>query len=251
MFALSGDAPLADNEPMNRNQFKNSTLMLLLLGVQAGASNVLAAPGPDDMRDRLQACAGCHALADQAQAQGEVYSPSIDGKPVEYLYQQLLNFRDGRRDNPLMTQMLAYLSDDYLHDMAAYYAQKPLAHAADVSISSGNSTTDSERGRNLVEQADGNRPACTACHGEDLNGDGVAIPGLRGLGAVYITAQLGAWQAGTRQARKPDCMSEVANALDGAGIAAIAQWVASAPAVAANTASTQAPELPIPCGAVQ
>ncbi len=236
---------------MNKNPFKNTMLMLLLLGVQAGASGVVAAPGPDDMRDRLQACAGCHALADQVPAQDEVYYPSIDGKPVEYLYQQLLNFRDGRRDNRLMAQMLAYLNADYLHDIAAYYAQKPLAHSADASTSRGNSATDSERGRILVEQADGRRPACTACHGEDLNGDGVAIPGLRGLGAVYITAQLGAWQAGTRQARKPDCMAEVANALDGADIAAIAQWIARAPAVPANPSSTQPSELPIPCGAVQ
>ncbi|ASJ70889.1 c-type cytochrome [Granulosicoccus antarcticus] len=241
---------------MNRIQLKNTVLLLLLLGVQSAVNSVLAAePDVDGMRDRLQACAGCHAqteqTATQAESRAQIYYPPIDGKPVEYLYQQLLNFRDGRRDNPLMQQMLAYLSPEYLHEMAAYYAQRPSTHVPVSAADSVELTTGSERARRLVESSDGDRPACTACHGDDLNGDGVAIPGLRGLGAVYITAQLGAWQAGTRSAREPDCMADVAKALDGADIAAIAQWIANAPPGPDLAGSTAPQELPVPCGAVQ
>ena len=40
-----------------------------------------------------------------------------------------------------------------------------------------------------------------------------AIPGLLGLRAAYISAQLGAWRYGTRTAAAPDCMQIVAGPL--------------------------------------
>ncbi len=46
--------------------------------------------------------------------------PRIAGKPQEYLYRQLRNFRKRRRGYAPMTQLVKLLSDDYLREIAAF-----------------------------------------------------------------------------------------------------------------------------------
>jgi cytochrome c553 len=58
------------------------------------------------------------------------------------------------------------------------------------------------------------------------------IPGLLGLRAPYISAQLGAWRYGTRTAKSPDCMQLVAGHLTEADVTAVAAWLATRPAPA-------------------
>lgn len=100
-----------------------------------------------------------------------------------------------------------------------------------------------------MQESTAERPACVACHGADLRGDAFAIPGLRELSPAYISAQLGAWQSDTRHARQPDCMADVAKALSGADIDAVAHWIAHA--VSLPTPRVAIRKLPAPCGAVQ
>ena len=57
-----------------------------------------------------------------------------------------------------------------------------------------------------------------------------AIPGLLGLRASYISAQLGGWRYGTRTAAMPDCMQIVAGHLTEADVTAVAAWLATRPA---------------------
>jgi cytochrome c553 len=61
------------------------------------------------------------------------------------------------------------------------------------------------RGRSLVSEGDQAHgvPACSGCHGPKLTGTEPAIPGLMGLHASYISAQLGAFRYGTRTAAAP------------------------------------------------
>ena len=49
-----------------------------------------------------------------------------------------------------------------------------------------------------------------------------AIPGLVGLHASYISAQLGALRYGTRTAAAPDCMQVVAASLTESDVTAVA-----------------------------
>ena len=55
------------------------------------------------------------------------------------------------------------------------------------------------------------------------------IPGLVGLHASYISAQLGALRYGTRTAPAPDCMQLVAARLTESDVTAVAAWLASLP----------------------
>ena len=239
-----------DNRRMMPIQCKILPGLLLAVFMVSGTGAVQAAPD-ETMRDRVQACDACHARSPES-AEEEIYYPSINAKPVEYLYQQLLNFKEGRRANPTMKHMLAYLSPEYLHEIAAWYAEQPAPEVNKVSDGSALDPVRAARGALLVQQGNGSQPACAACHGSDLKGDGIAIPGLQGLSATYLTAQLGAWQAGSRHAREPDCMAEVARSLSGEDIEIVAQWIAHAQNadLVANEALEFA-ELPLECGAVQ
>ena len=87
------------------------------------------------------------------------------------------------------------------------------------------------QGRALVRQGDPDRgvPACVGLPRAALTGMEPAIPGLVGLHASYISAQLGAWRYGTRTAAAPDCMQIVAEPSDRGDVTAVAAYLASLP----------------------
>src|SRR5215213_3220510 len=98
---------------------------LLLLGAQAAFA---AAPVFEDtMAQRTLACTACHGKEGKAAPDG--YYPRIAGKPAGYLYNQLLNFRDGRRHYGLMARLLDPLSDAYLLEIAQYFSALDLPYA--------------------------------------------------------------------------------------------------------------------------
>jgi cytochrome c553 len=213
---------------------------------------------PDTLAQRVAACTACHGSAATPQAAppagvkagGErQYFPRIAGKPAGYLYNQLTNFRDGRRQYPLMTWMVQHLSDDYLHEIADYFSTQHVP--APVLDRASLPATELERGRQLVTRGDTalKVPACIACHGERLTGALPAIPGLVGLPRDYINAQFGAWRNGSRHALAPDCMGAIATRLSLADVSAISAWLASEPLPAdASPVAKLARPLPLACG---
>lgn len=202
----------------------------------------------DSIAQRVAPCMTCHGNEGRAASDG--YYPRIAGKPEGYLHNQLMNFRDGRRQQyQLMIYMVQHLSDDYLREMAAFFAAQhppyPPPHA------SGVPKETLERGRVLALQgnASKNVPACIACHGDRLTGVAPSIPGLLGLPRDYINAQFGAWRGGSRRAAAPDCMAEIAKRLTPEEISAASAWLAAQPIHGdALPARTIAGKLPIPCG---
>ena len=186
------------------------------------------ARAPDTIAARVQACAACHGA--QGQGTGDVYFPRLAGKPAGYLYNQLVAFRNGRRRYPPMNYLLEFLPEDYLRTMAEYFASQhpPLPPPAVPAVSADILA----HGEALVTQGDFTRgiPACSSCHGPSFTGMEPAIPGLLGLRASYISAQLGAWRYGTRTAIAPDCMQVVAGHLTEDDVKAIAAWLSSRPA---------------------
>jgi cytochrome c553 len=225
-------------------------LIISSLFLGALASGATLAAVPDSMAQRTAACVLCHG--EQGRASSAGYFPRIAGKPQGYLYNQLINFRQGRRINPAMNHLVAHLSDDYLREIAAYFAAQhppyPAAQAATVAPPAF------ERGRRLALEGDPARkiPACVACHGQQLTGVAPAIPGLLGLPRDYLNAQFGAWRLGVRRAAKPDCMAHIAGRLAPDDVVAVAAWLSAQPVArgyAPQAAQTAA--LPIACGGLQ
>ena len=64
------------------------------------------------MEARVQGCVTCHGQSGQGTS--NEYFPRIAGKPAGYLYNQLVDFRDGTRHYPPMNYLVAYLPDAYL-----------------------------------------------------------------------------------------------------------------------------------------
>ena len=76
-----------------------------------------------------------------------------------------------------------------------------------------------------------------------------AIPGLLGLRAAYISAQLGGWRYGTRTAAAPDCMQIVAGLLTEDDVKAVAAYLSSLPAPAdPSFAPHGSLPMPLSCG---
>ena len=178
------------------------------------------------------------------------------GKPAGYLYNQLINFRDGRRHYPMMTYMVEHLPDAYLREIADYFSQQHPPYSPPAAGSGASASAASlARGQRLVQQGDPGLklPACVACHGAALTGVAPAIPGLLGLSSDYINAQFGAWRNQSRRAAAPDCMADIAGRLTGADIAAISAWLGrQTPDADARPAAATSPIAPLPlrCGSV-
>lgn len=219
------------------------------LGLAFALAHGVASAGAD-LGERLAACAACHGERGEGVA-GAEYQPHLAGKPAGYLFEQLRNFRDGRRVNAQMTWLVGVLDDAYLDEIAHFYAaQPPRTHAADRGASA---LTDALRARaeTLVEHGDPARelPPCAACHGATLAGLEPGIPALAGLPYEYVIAQLGNWRSGVRHATAPDCMAAVAQALAPEDIRAVAVWLSQqAAADGARPAPAGAFLAPRACG---
>lgn len=221
-------------------------LLPLLLAWPAFAAPAAQTPPLDSIDQRVQPCMACHGREGRATSDG--YYPRIAGKPAGYLYNQLLNFREARRDYAMMTYMVERQGDAYLAEMAQYFADQHLPYPPPQAPAVGTAVL--ERGRRLVNDGDAPQriPACVACHGARLTGALPATPGLLGLSHDYLMAQLGAWREGNRRAHAPDCMAEVARRLTPADLYAASAWLATQPVP--DDASPAAPiaELPLECG---
>jgi len=224
--------------------------------VFAGALAVLTAPAlaadpvtlqPGTMAARVAACTACHG--EQGRAGNDGYYPRLAGKPREYLYHQLQNFRDGRRQYKPMQHLLSQLPDAYLSQIAGYFADQhvPYPPAAPAAAPQAELTL----GQALAMHGDPARgiAACAACHGTALGGTLPAIPGLLGLPRDYLISQIGSWKNASRQASAPDCMHDVAAKLTPEDISAVSAWLASQPV---DDAYAPAPagsvRLPAQCG---
>jgi cytochrome c553 len=225
-------------------------LMFFAGGIpRSHAAGPISATVPDTMEQRLLACATCHGKNGEGTKKSETY-PRLAGKADGYLYNQLLNFRDGRRKYPAMNYLLGYLSDDYLREIAQYYSQSKTSYPPPVSGASGALLA---RGEALVTKGDASRklPACSECHGKALTGTAPFIPGLLGLSPPYIAQQMGAWRARNRRAAEPDCMAEVASLLSPEDISALTVWLAAQPAPTGTAPPAGiALKLPMNCGSV-
>jgi cytochrome c553 len=229
-----------------RYQFIFACLALVALPFDAAQAQP-ADRAPDTMAARVLACASCHGA--QGEGTSDEYFPRLAGKPAGYLYNQLVAFKDARRKYPPMNYLLEFLPDAYLKQIAEHFASlRPPFPVPAIPVVSNEILA---RGEALVTHGDPQRgvPACSGCHGPSFTGMEPAIPGLLGLRASYISAQLGAWRYGTRTAAAPDCMQIVASLLTEDDVKAVAAWLSSRPAPA-DPSSAPRGSLPMPlaCG---
>ena len=221
---------------------------VLLIGGAYAASEQRRVP--DTMAQRVVPCTGCHGKEGRATPDG--YFPRIAGKPAGYLYNQLLNFRDGRRHYPLMVYLVEHLTDDYLREMARHFSALDLPYPApQTATATGELIT---RGEALVKRGEPSRriPGCVECHGQNLLGIEPNVPGLLGLARDYIYSQLGFWKNGERRAHAPDCMATIASRMTPDDVRAVSTWLAAQPVRPGAKPSAALPaQLSLRCGSIE
>ncbi len=78
---------------------------------------------PPSKPARLGLCAACHGETGMAQIPG---APNLAGQKLDYLREALKQYRDGRRNVPLMRAAIGPVSDADLDELARWYsAQTP------------------------------------------------------------------------------------------------------------------------------
>jgi len=94
----------------------SAILMALTLFGAAGAAQAAdAAAG----KAKSSTCVACHGA--NGVSNNPIY-PSLAGQKEQYMVKQMKAFRDGQRQDPVMTAMAKPLSDDDIANLAAYYA---------------------------------------------------------------------------------------------------------------------------------
>jgi cytochrome c553 len=234
---------------------RTANLRLWLIGLCAALAiaGARAADAPQDPLDsigqRAQPCMACHGKQGQARRDG--YYPRIAGKPAGYLLNQLRGFREGRRYFPMMTYLVELQSDDYLRELATYFADQQVPYPPPESPRVSAATLD--RGQTLVTKGDAalHLPACQSCHGSRLLGVQPAVPGLVGVSQDYLIAQLSAWRNRRRAALAPDCMAQIVRRLSKADANAAAAYLAmqAVPTDAQADASFERPPQ-MKCGSI-
>jgi cytochrome c553 len=71
---------------------------------------------------KLGLCVGCHGRDGRATLPGY---PHLNGQDAEYLYQQLLAYKQGNRRHGPMQAVVGALSAAELRELAQYYAAQP------------------------------------------------------------------------------------------------------------------------------
>lgn len=113
----------------------NRTILLFALSLVCGAVGATEAASEDSglsFDDKLAACAACHGENGAKPILPEY--PILAGQYADYLANALEAYRDGRRQNPIMSMQLEalQLSDADIEQLAAHFAAntgvRPLAH---------------------------------------------------------------------------------------------------------------------------
>jgi cytochrome c553 len=148
-------------------------LISVVFGAMVGfAAAVAPAHAADDIEAKAQTCAACHGQNGVPIEPKTM--PIIWGQQQSYLMKQLRDYRNGERDNPIMSAIAKGLAEDDLRKLAAYFAAKtwpaPTAAAAPASPPNG------------IAQ-------CQPCHQPNFVG-GPPAPRLAGLSYEYLVAAM-------------------------------------------------------------
>ncbi|MDE2387618.1 MAG: cytochrome c4 [Betaproteobacteria bacterium] len=142
-------------------------------------------------------CAGCHNPDGNSVIP---MNPILAGQQAEYITKQLMDFKatetePAKRNSPVMSSMVAALSQDDMKKLGEYYAQQktiPSQVAADEKLLATGKIL--YHGGNIENGI----PACASCHGPTGAGIVPRYPGVAGQHAEYTLTQLNQFNTGDR-----------------------------------------------------
>jgi cytochrome c553 len=158
--------------------------MLVGTALALSSAGAFSQAGDSKIADKVQICAACHG---QGGNSTDPQYPILAGQTSRYLYLQLKDFKEGRRQNDLMTPLLADLSKDDMRDIAQYFSEQK--------VLSNNFKPNPEKAKLGAGKAD--EVLCTMCHLGGFKGQN-EIPKVAGQHYRYIVKQLQDFKAKKR-----------------------------------------------------
>jgi cytochrome c553 len=217
-------------------------LVLSLTLAFSTASNIALAEGNAAVgKTKSASCAGCHGEDGNSMA---ATFPKLAGQHAGYISQQLIAFKDGARNAPMMAPLAMGLDEESVKDIAAYYASKKISanelpvfeydeddeELSEEAIAEKNVElkelmalgADLYRNGNLKTEVS----ACIACHGPAGEGNRPAsFPLLQGQHADYLIKALTDFKKGVRSNASDNIMHMIAKKMSDEEIKAVSYHI--------------------------
>jgi cytochrome c553 len=198
---------------------KASLLGAIILALSGLVSFTANAADIEAGKAKSAVCAACHG-ADGNSANAAW--PSLAGQHATYIYKQLQDFKEGRRNDATMAGMVALLNDEDMKNVAAYFeSQQPKAVAFDPDMI--------EMGENIYRGGitETSVAACMSCHSPSGKGNGPAgWPSLKGQHPEYLVLQMQNFKQGLRANDSGEMMRNVVARMSDREMKSVAAYIA-------------------------
>ncbi|MCL2830919.1 MAG: cytochrome c4 [Betaproteobacteria bacterium] len=203
--------------------------LTLIAASPASAAGAPPAADPEKAKPIVETvCVACHSIDGTSVV--PMY-PNLAGQGRAYIYRQLTNFKPAdektpaARVNAVMEGMVATLSDEDMHNLAAYFSQQKPVQAPP----NEEKKALIPEGQKLWRMGDFAKgiPACAGCHGPRGAGLPAQYPHVAGQHQEYTTTQLKTFRSGERANDPEGMMRAIADKLSDRQIDALSEYMAN------------------------
>jgi len=212
---------------------KKLQVLSISLALASATSILHAESNINAGKEKSASCSSCHG--DDGNSMVATF-PKLAQQHSSYLAQQLQSFKDGTRNDPMMSPMAKSLSDDDIADISAYYAAQKVSENALPALPPADEEDEKPAGKkddiqDLIAQGsnlyrNGNLQsevsACIACHGPFGEGNKPAsFPALQSQHADYLIKTLSDFKSGSRSNNPENIMHMIAKKMTDEEIKAV------------------------------
>ena len=191
-----------------------NTLMRLLavIGIIVFVNTVARGQDLDAGKAKSQICASCHGADGNAVL--PIY-PNLAGQNWRYIYMQLKDFKEGRRNNNTMSPLAGSLSREDMINIANYFATLPVKPNPFIA----------DEAKVKLGKAKADETLCSMCHLGEFKGQN-EIPRVAGQQYDYVMEQLRNFKSRNRT-NDAGNMTSVAQTLSEEDIVNLAHYIVS------------------------
>lgn len=192
--------------------------------------------------EKASSCAGCHG--EDGNSIMPTF-PKLAQQHSSYLIKQLQAFKDGKRDDPVMSGMAMAVNDADMLDIATYYSSQNISASPEPTLPVDEDAADGAadeqkakeamqallaKGSNLYRNGNiaSEVSACIACHGPSGEGNKpAAFPALRSQHADYLIKSLTDFRSGARSNNPENMMHMIAKKMSDEEIKAVSYHIST------------------------
>jgi cytochrome c553 len=148
-------------------------------------------------------------------------NPKLAGQHSAYITKQLMNFKNGTRENAVMAGMVASLTEDDMKNLGLYFSMQSLK------LSSAKTNGKGSLGEKIYRGglSDKGVPACASCHGPAGHGVPDVYPRLNGQHSEYSLSQLNLFRLEKRSNDEGMMMRTIAQKLTEKEMQAVSDYI--------------------------